>query len=335
MYKADGEEGPVGPGEALFLVGLSPFGGMERVSGRPECLPAVALFGAGVEFAVGFGDVLRGVASVCADGDGVGAKGFGDVVNVVEEGTDVAVAAEECGYIGDAHGAPGVEYCADDVVGFASDVFVEGAGDGVADDDGLCGGFCCVEAGLPAGVGEVNDDAEAVHFGDCGVSKVAQARVVGFAAAISDGVAAVVREVHHARAELCKDADVAQFFFRVGLVAGEWNAVAGEIGAAFARFVGCDDVVWCCDALEEVGHGVGVVRVSGKAFDDAQRVVAFFACVLKGAGDARGMPDFPVFSTEFGCERPAGHAHVFGEVLQFAVRRACFDGCVDGIGIDG
>ena len=69
------------------------------------------LFGAGVEFAVGFGDVLRGVASICADGDGVGAKGFGDVVDVIEEGTDVAAAAEECGYIGDAHGAPGVEYC--------------------------------------------------------------------------------------------------------------------------------------------------------------------------------------------------------------------------------
>ena len=316
MHKADGEEGPVGPGEALFLVGLSPFGGMERVSGRPECLPAVALFGAGVEFAVGFGDVLRGVASVRADGDGVGAKGFGDVVDVIEEGTDVAVAAEERGYIGDAHGAPGVEYCADDVVGFASDVFVECAGDGVADDDGLLGCFCRVEAGLPAGVGEVNDDAEAVHFGDCGMSKVAQARVVGFAAAVSDGVAAVVREVHHARAELCKDADVAQFFFRVGLVAGEWNAVAGEIGAAFARFVRCNDVVGRGDALEEVGHGVGVVRVSGKAFDDAQGVVAFFARVLKGAGDARGLPDFPVFSTEFGGECPAGHAHVFGEVLQ-------------------
>ena len=212
---------------------------------------------------------------------------------MVEECTDVAVAAEECRYIGDAHGAPGVEYCADDVVGFASDVFVEGAGDGVADDDGLFGCFCCVEAGLPAGVGEVDDDAEAVHFGDCGMSKVAQARVVGFAAAVSDGVAAVVREVHHARAELCKDADVAQFFFRVGLVAGEWNAVAGEIGAAFARFVGCNDVVGCGDALEEVGHGVGVVRVSGKAFDDAQGVVAFFACVLKGAGDARGHARFP------------------------------------------
>ena len=141
--------------------------------------------------------------------------------------------------------------------------------------------------------------------------------------------------MHHARAELCKDVDVAQFFFRVGLVAGERNAVAGEIGAAFARFVGCDDVVGCGGAMEEVGHGVGVVRVSGKAFDEAQGVVAFFACVLKGAGDARGMPDFPVFSTEFGCECPAGHAHVFGEVLQFAVRRACFDGCVDRVGIDG
>ncbi len=335
MHKADGEEGPVGPGEALSLVGLSPFGGMERVSGRPECLPAVALSGTGVEFAVGFGGVLRGVASIRADGDGVGAKGFGDVVDVVEEGTDVAAAAEECGYIGDAHGAPGVEYRADDVVGFASDVFVYCAGDGVADNDGLCGCFCCVEAGLPAGVGEVNDDAEAVHFGDCGMSKVAQARVVGFATAVSDGIAAVVREVHHARAELCKDADEAQFFFRVGLVASEWNAVAGEIGAAFARFVRCDDGVGCGGALEEVGHGVGVVRVSGKAFDEAQGVVAFFACVLKGAGDARGTPDFPVFSTEFGGECPAGHAHVFGEVLQFAVRRACFDGSVDGVGIDG
>ena len=146
---------------------------MERVSWWPECLPAVALFGTGVEFAVGFGDVLRGVASVRADGNGVGAKGFGDVVDVVEKGTDVAVAAEECGYIGDAHGAPGVEYCADDIVGFASDVFVEGAGDGVTDDNGLCGCFCRVEAGLPAGVRDVDDDAEAVHFGDCGVSKVA------------------------------------------------------------------------------------------------------------------------------------------------------------------
>ena len=107
---------------------------------------------------------MRGIASIRADGDGVGAKGFGDVVDVVEEGTDVAAAAEECGYIGDAHGAPGVEYCADDVVGFASDVFIDCAGDGVADDDGLCGCFCCVEAGLPAGVGEVNDDSEAVHF---------------------------------------------------------------------------------------------------------------------------------------------------------------------------
>ena len=36
-----------------------------------------------------------------------------------------------------------------------------------------------------------------------------------------------------------------------------------------------------------------------------------------------------------GCECPTGHAHVFGEVLQFAVRRARFDGCVDGVGIDG
>ena len=316
-------------------MGLSPFGGLERVSGRPECFPAVALFGAGVEFAVGFGDVLRGIASIRADGDGVGAKGFGDVVDVIEEGVDVAIAAEECGYIGDAHGAPGVEYRADDVVGFASDVFVECAGNGMTDNDGLCGCFCCAEAGLPACVGEVNDDTEAVHFGDCGMPKVAQARVIGFTAAVSNGVAAVVREVHHARAELCKDADVAQFFFRVGLVAGEWNSVAGEIGAAFARFVRCDNVVGYGGALEEVGHGVGVVRVSGKAFDEAQGVVAFFTCVLKGAGDARGMPDFPVFSTEFGGECPTGHAHVFGEVLQFAVRRARFDGGVDGVGIDG
>ena len=173
MNKADGEEGPVGPGEALFLVGLSPFGGLERISGRPEGLPAVALFGAGVEFAVGFGDVLRGIASIRADGDGVGAKGFGDVVDVVEEGVDVAVAAKECGYIGDAHGAPSVEYRADDVVGFASDMFVECTGDGVADDNGLCGCFCCVQAGLPAGVGEVNDDTEAIHFGDCCPSEVA------------------------------------------------------------------------------------------------------------------------------------------------------------------
>ena len=189
--------------------------GGQSASHRLRCL------GRGLSLRLASAVYLRGVASICADGDGVGAKGFGDVVDVVEEGTDVAVAAEECGYIGDAHGAPGVEYRADDVVGFASDVFIDCAGDGVADDNGLCGCFCCVETGLPAGVGEVNDDAEAVHFGDCGMSKVAQARVVGFAAAVSDGVAAVVREVHHARAELCKDADVAQFFFRVGLVAGQ------------------------------------------------------------------------------------------------------------------
>ena len=103
------------------------------------------------------------------------------------------------------------------------------------------------------------------------------------------------------RAPSCaKTRMIAQFFFRVGLVAGKWDTVAGEIGAAFARFVRCNDVVGRGGALEEVGHGVGVVRVSGKAFDEAQGVVAFFACVLKGAGDARGLPNFPVFSSEFG-----------------------------------
>ena len=125
------------------------------------------------EGAVGLGDVLGGVGAICADGDVVGAKCFGDVVDVVEKGDDVTVATEESRHVGDAHGATCVEHGADDVVGFAADVFVKGAGSGVTDHNGLFGGLGGFKAGLPTGVGQVDEDAEVVHFLNGGITKIA------------------------------------------------------------------------------------------------------------------------------------------------------------------
>ena len=241
-------------------MGLSPFGRLDGVIWRPEGFPAVALVGAWLKFAIGFFCVLGCVRAIGADGDGADTECFGDVVDMVEEGIDVAIAAKESGHVGDAHCAAGVEYSADDVVGFAADVFIESAGDGVADDNGLVGCVGSVEAGLPAGVGEVDNDAEVVHFGNGGMAKVAQSCIFGFATAVAYGVAAVVGKMHHAHAKLGEDAQVTEFFLRIGLIADEGDAVAGEVGAVFAGFVSGDDVV---------GHGVGDVSVSGKAFHEA------------------------------------------------------------------
>ena len=64
-------------------------------------------------------------------------------------------------------------------------------------------------AGLGADVGQIAEDADAVHLGDHLVAEIGQAAVAGLVAAGADQVLRVVGHLHDADAELLEQLDVA------------------------------------------------------------------------------------------------------------------------------
>jgi len=97
-----------------------PFGAPLRlvqvVVWRPEVLPAVARRPAGGDLLLLGGGCGGRVGDIGADGDMVGAEGLRDVVDMVEQGAEVACAAEERGDAADADEAVGVDDSAEDLV---------------------------------------------------------------------------------------------------------------------------------------------------------------------------------------------------------------------------
>src|SRR5690606_13047171 len=163
---------------------------------------------------------------------------FGHVVDVVEQIGDAAVAPQETGDTADSNVAPGVSDGLNHLVRFAANVGVNRRGHRVAGDDGLRGNLGGFQAGLPAGMGAVGDDADAVHLGDGGASKIAEAGIGGFGAAVADHVSPLVGQVHHADAEMVEDAYVAKLVGGGEPVLSEGDAVAGEIEAVLAGPLG-------------------------------------------------------------------------------------------------
>ncbi len=142
----------------------------------------------------------------------------------------------------DADVAAGVHDGPDHVVGLGADVAVHFDGAAVAGDHRLGRGLGGFQARPPAGMGDVDDDADAVHFRDGRAAEVADARVGRLGAAVAEHVAAVVGEVHHADAELKEEPDGGQLTGgRVPLL-GERDAVAREIQAVPLLALGRFDV---------------------------------------------------------------------------------------------
>src|SRR5262245_48428530 len=121
LHHADGEERPVGPGEALLGVRL----GLEIVR-WPEVLPARSRRVRPFRHpgALGF-VVARDVGNIWPDGHMVGAKLFHRVVQVVEERAEIARAAEKTRDAADANEPACVADGFHRIVWLATEMFVQ------------------------------------------------------------------------------------------------------------------------------------------------------------------------------------------------------------------
>lgn len=229
LDESDGEEWPVGPGDTAG-------GGL--CNGVIVCWPQraelFALSRSGGKFLVFVGGVLGGVGDIGAERDVVDSDGLDHVVDMIQQRVDVTLSAKESGDAADADVASSGGDRLDDRIGFAADVRVEFPAGGVTGDDRFVrdlGGF---EAGLPAGVGTIGDDSDAVHLANHGSSKVTETGVGFFGATVADHVSSLVGEVHHADAELKKDLEVSEFIGDRVPVLRQRDAVAGEVEAVAA-----------------------------------------------------------------------------------------------------
>src|SRR5690606_13975513 len=135
-----------------------------------------------------------------------------NIVNMFHHGGDIACSTEEAGNTADTHVSATVGDCLDHVIRFGTDMFVHRCRRRVTCHHGLAGHLRCLQPGLPSAMRHIGNHAYAVQLPNHFPAEVAESAVGGFRASVADHIATVVRQVHHADAELEEDADVAQLF---------------------------------------------------------------------------------------------------------------------------
>jgi hypothetical protein len=121
--------------------------------------------------------VRRDVRNIGADGDAVGAEFLYGIVEVIEKGRDITVAAKEARNDADADESVGIADCLDDLVRLGAEMSEEAGAGGVAGDHRTGRGFRGFKASPPSGMGDIDDDADTVHFCDGLSAEIAQASV--------------------------------------------------------------------------------------------------------------------------------------------------------------
>src|SRR5689334_7168805 len=90
---------------------------------------------------------------------------------------------------------------------------------------------------------DVYNYSHAIHFSDGGPTQIAEPRVGGLGTAVSQDVAPVIGKVHHANAELKKQADLRQLFGDRIPFLGKRHAIAAEVKTMPGLLLGCLNVV--------------------------------------------------------------------------------------------
>src|SRR5688572_9695933 len=99
----------------------------------------------------------------------------------------------------------------------------------MACDYGLFGDQRSLEARLPPRMRDVRNDSDTIQLLYHTSAKVAEPSICSLSTAIANNVAAVICEVHHANAELKKNADISQLLFFAAPLLRKRNAVAGKV----------------------------------------------------------------------------------------------------------
>ena len=99
----------------------------------------------------------------------------------------------------------------------------------VTGDDRASRHFGRFQTCLPAGMRTVRNHPDAIHFCNCRATEIAEPRIGRFATAITDHVATLIGQMHHANAELKKDLHVRQLvFFRIPFLS-QRDSVSGHV----------------------------------------------------------------------------------------------------------
>ena len=133
-----------------------------------------------------------------------------------------------------------------------------------------------LKAGAPSRMCNVHNHARPVHLSDGCATEVTDARVGRFRATIAEDVSPVIGEVHHADAELEKQADVCEFFGAGIPLLSERDAVAGEIEAMSPLLLRRLDVGWCHRSRHAIAQHIREIGAIGQTLQQSQRRAALF-----------------------------------------------------------
>lgn len=118
----------------------------------------------------------------------------------------------------------------DDIVGLGANVTVQCGVGCMARDHRLLRGPVGFQTRAPNTMRHIHDNAEVVHLVDGRAAEIVQTAVGSLAAAIAQGIAAVVGHVYHANAKLLEDVDEAQFIaYVVPLLDQAWDTAHQRI----------------------------------------------------------------------------------------------------------
>src|SRR5262245_8587018 len=121
-----------------------------------------------------------------------------DVVDVIEHRIKVPAAAEKLRNAADAHVPSAVCDSFDHLIGLTANVSIHCDRRRVTCNHWPPRCLCGLQAGLPTGMSDIDNDADAIHLRDRGSAKITQTTVGLLSTTVSEKVATVVGYVQHA-----------------------------------------------------------------------------------------------------------------------------------------